>query len=138
MKENRRAVLLAEVRSLTIDLRRVVHGPERLQKFVVAQFLWIESHLHHFGVTGSIRANIFVRRALGFSPAIPHDRIDHSRNLPKLRFNSPEASGTERCNFLHWLLHLLSPPHFNSLALMRLPCPKVQFSSIRKHGSGCG
>src|SRR5271155_260429 len=109
MKENRRTVLLAKVRSLPIDLSRVVHGPERIQEFLVTQFLGVESYLHYFRMSGGVRADILVRWVVGFSPAIAHDRVDHSGNAAKRRFNSPKTSGTKR----RYLLHLLSSLHFS-------------------------
>src|ERR1700682_3450184 len=42
MIEDRAAVLLAEIRALTVYLRRFVHFPEGVQKLLVAQLCWVE------------------------------------------------------------------------------------------------
>src|ERR1700730_14940842 len=59
MKEDRAAVLLAEIRALTVYLRRVVHFPEGVQKLLVAQLCWLVSHLHDFPVAGFVGSHIF-------------------------------------------------------------------------------
>src|SRR5258708_23774931 len=62
MKENRRAVLCAEVRPLAVQLRRVMSLPENAEQLFVTHFCRIERHLHHFRMPRFVRANIFVSR----------------------------------------------------------------------------
>src|SRR5215472_12949592 len=51
MKENRRAVLRPEVRTLAVHLRRIVRLPEHLEQLLVTYFGGIERDLHHFSVS---------------------------------------------------------------------------------------
>src|SRR5271165_1897668 len=104
MEKNGRAVLRAEVRSLAVHLRRVVHFPEYIEQLLVAQLRWIKGDLHDFRVTRFVRANIFVGGIKHLAAAVAHCRIDHSRHLLKSCFNSPEASRSKRCNLWHGLL----------------------------------
>src|SRR5438445_4752159 len=70
VRENRRAILRAEVRSLAIYLSRIVHVPERFDKRFVAHFLRIKSYLHNFRMASFVGANILVRVIFGAASAI--------------------------------------------------------------------
>src|SRR5581483_9991093 len=61
LRENLRAVLRARVRSLAVELRRVVRDREEdLQNLAVGHLLRIEGHLHSLGVTGAAGAHRLV------------------------------------------------------------------------------
>src|SRR3979490_823954 len=61
MKEDRGAVLRAEVKALSVHLRRVMHLPESVKQLLIGQRRWIESDLHYFGMPGFIGADVFIR-----------------------------------------------------------------------------
>src|SRR6266852_5207746 len=104
MKENRGAVLLAEVRPLAIHLRRIVNAPESVQQLRVGNFLRIKGYLDDFGVAGGVRAHVFVCRIFLVPALVPGDGLDDSRHATKRRFNSPKTTCCKRCDFLHSLL----------------------------------
>src|SRR5260370_35354300 len=91
MKENRRAVLCAEVRSLAIYLRRVVSLPESFQQLFISHFRRIKRYLHDFRMPRFIRANIFVTGIRHLSAAVAYGGVEYSRHALKPRFNAPET-----------------------------------------------
>src|SRR5579864_3390162 len=96
MEEDRRAVLAAEVPSLSIRGGRVVDRPEHTQQLVKANPRGVKPHVDRLGVTGPVRADLLVRgvdrRAAGVADARPHDPFD----LAERGFDAPEAAGRER------------------------------------------
>src|ERR1044072_8438810 len=64
MVEDRRAVLRAHVRALTVQGRRVVYGEEDFEKFAVGDGRRVEGYLHDFGVAGRALADLPVRGRL--------------------------------------------------------------------------
>src|SRR5262249_28238219 len=82
--EDRRAVLRAVVRSLTVELRGIVQLPERVEQLIVGYFLRIVGELHDFRVSGSVRADIFVRGIVERAAQITDARIDHAGDLAKV------------------------------------------------------
>src|SRR5258708_35759604 len=92
MKENRCAVLCAEVRSLAVYLRWVVNLPKSFQQLFVSHFRGIKSYLHDFRMPCFIRTNVFVRRIRHLSPAVAYGGVDHSRHGLKRSFNAPETT----------------------------------------------
>src|SRR5258708_9182209 len=106
MRENRRAVLLAEVRSLAVHLCRIVQMPEGVDKRFVLHFFRIEFDLHHFGVAGLVGADIFVSWIFGVAVAVAYQRVHDSWNLAELYFDSPETAGGKCSKFSHgdWFL----------------------------------
>src|SRR6266851_8712743 len=124
MKENRRAVLCAEVRPLAVQLRRVMSLPEDVEQLFVTHFCRIERHLHHFRMPRFVRANIFVGRIRGLSAAVPCCRIYHSRHALKRSLHAPEAACSERRNLRHGYhprFKLLSHPVYSTWMLEILP-----------------
>src|SRR6185369_11966257 len=101
VKENRRAVLRAIVRPLPVHLRRIMHLPERIQQFLVADLLRIKRYLHHLGVPGLVRANILVCRIGHIPAAISGLRRNHARDSLKISLDPPKASRTKSSNLTH-------------------------------------
>src|SRR5579859_7723897 len=101
MKENRAAVLLAEIRALAVDLRGVVHLPESVQELLVAQLRGVEGDLDDFGVTRLAGADIFVGGIRGVAAAVSDLGIQHTWDAPKRGFDAPEAASSKRCNLAH-------------------------------------
>src|SRR6266700_8425721 len=106
MKENRRAVLRADVRPLPVHLRRVMRLPERIEQLFITQLRRIERNLHHFRVSRFARANILVRRLGHLSTTVAHRGIDHPRNALKCRLHSPETPRSKCCRLCHGILHI--------------------------------
>src|SRR5260370_28899951 len=101
MKENRRAILCAEVRSLAIYLRRVVNLPESFQQLFVSHFRGIKSYLHDFRMSGFVRANIFVSGIGHLSAAVAYCGVEYSRQALKRCFNAPETPCSKSRNLCH-------------------------------------
>src|SRR5882757_9853483 len=101
MRENRGAVLLAEVRPLAVDLRWIVQVPENVDQRLVLHFFRIEFDLYHFGVAGLVGANIFVSWIFGVAVAVAHQRVHDAWNLAELDFDSPETAGGKCSEFSH-------------------------------------
>src|SRR5215470_18010957 len=101
MEENRGAVLLAEVGSLAVHLRRVVNGPENVEQFVVADLFGIKRNLYNFRMPRSIGADVSIRWILGVAAAIANRGVQNARHLAKSRFNAPETSCAKRGDLWH-------------------------------------
>src|SRR6202011_382961 len=70
VEEDGRAVLAAEVETLTVAGRRVVDVPERLEQFGVADLGRVEPHLDRLGVTGAVPADLPVVRVGGMAAGV--------------------------------------------------------------------
>src|SRR5258707_4140693 len=101
MKENRRAVLRAQIRSLAVHLRRVMSLPENVEQLFVTHFCGIERHLHHFRMPGFVRANVFVGRIRRLSPTVSYRCINYSRHALKRGLYAPETPRSESRYLLH-------------------------------------
>src|SRR5439155_3036851 len=62
LREDRRAVLSANVVALTIELRRVVRGEEDVEQVVVTQLLRVEGDADRLGMVGVAAADLLVGR----------------------------------------------------------------------------
>src|SRR5580693_9566951 len=110
MKENRGAVLRAEVRSLAVHLRGIVCLPEHVEQFFVTHLRGIKRDLYHFRVAGFIGAHVLVGRILRMPAAVAYGGINHSRNALERRLHTPEAAGAKCRNLAHG-----SSPRFKTL-----------------------
>src|SRR6266702_8632355 len=104
MKENRRAVLRTEVRTLAIHLRRVMHLPKHIQQLFVIHFCRVKSHLYHFRVPGFVRAYVFVSRIRRLPAAVAHSGVNYTGHALKRRFHAPEAPRSKSRNLRHGYL----------------------------------
>ena len=100
MEENRRAVLIADVRSLSVQRGRIVIIPEDFEQIVIADDLGIEGNLDHFGVAGAIRANVLIGGVIDLAAGIADRRGFDARQTPERGFDAPETARTE-CGLLH-------------------------------------
>src|SRR5438034_1818697 len=57
VKENRGAVLSAEIRTLPVHLRGIVDLPKHIQELLVTYLCRVKRHLHYLGMAGFIRTN---------------------------------------------------------------------------------
>src|SRR6266850_2239801 len=60
MEEDRRTILRADVRSLAVKRRGIMHLPECVEQFVVVDARRVERYLHHFGVAGGVSTNVLI------------------------------------------------------------------------------
>src|SRR5947207_10019016 len=51
VNEDHRAVLRPRIRSLTVQLGRIVILKKNIEQLLIGNSLWIEGHLHHFGMS---------------------------------------------------------------------------------------
>jgi uncharacterized protein len=100
MEENRRPILVADVRSLPVQRGGVVITPEDFEQVVIADDLGIEGDLDHFGVAGAIRANVFIGGVVDLAAGIADRRGFDARETPKRSFDAPKTACTE-CGLLH-------------------------------------
>src|SRR2546430_668758 len=101
MKENRRAILCAEVWTLPVHLCRVVSLPENVEQLFVTHFCGIERNLHPFRMPRFIPANVFVGWIRHISAAVAYGSVNHSRDALKRRLNTPKAPRPKRRNLCH-------------------------------------
>src|SRR5512132_1554231 len=108
VKEHDRAVLVADVPTLPVELRRIVLAPEHLQQLVVGHALRVVRHFDDLRVAGRMRAHVFVRRILERAAAVADTRARDAVELAERRLDAPEAAGAERCLLLHYSSSSLS------------------------------
>src|SRR5688572_2455723 len=102
VEEDGRAVLVSDVPSLAVQLRRVVLAPEHLQQVVVRELLVVVRDLDDLRVAGGVRAHVLVRRVLGVTAGVADAGPRDSFELPERRLDAPEAACSERCLSLHY------------------------------------
>src|SRR6267143_495216 len=144
MKENRRAVLCAEIRSLAVHLRRVMSLPENVEQLFITHFCGIEGHLHHVRMPGFVSANVFVGRIRRLPAAIPYGGINHSRHALKRSLHAPETPCSESrylCHSYHPLVQTLVTSRARHLDARAVACdspaPLGLFSPRRRRPRAC-
>src|SRR5689334_18087705 len=100
MIENRGAILLAEVRTLAVQLGWIVVLPENIEQIFIGNSGGIVINLDRFRMAGGIRANVFVRGVLHLAADVTDSGSRYAWNLTEGRFNAPETSGCKSC-FCH-------------------------------------
>src|SRR5262245_57146365 len=107
---NAGAILRADVVALTHALRRIVILPERLEQGSVRNLPWIVDNEHHFVVTGSPGAALFVAWVWGMAAGIANRRnMNALAQFPKLPLRPPETAHAEH-RFLEVRRKLLERP----------------------------
>src|SRR4030042_4849506 len=91
--EHSRSVLCPAIRSLPVDLGRVMEPEESVQELRIAHDARAEDDLAGFGVTGGVRADPLVGGVLGVSARIADPGGKDTLDPPKLVLHSPEAAG---------------------------------------------
>ncbi|MNI58521.1 hypothetical protein D3C73_1136340 [compost metagenome] len=69
--------------------------PEQLQQALQAHHRRVEHHLHHLGVAGQARADLFIGGVRGDAAGIAHRGAVHARLAPELALGAPEAAQRE-------------------------------------------
>ena len=105
VREDSRAILVADVGSLTIELGRIVNLPKEAQQLVVIDLLRIEGYLDGFGMAGRMTADLTVRRIVDMAADVTRNDLEDAGNSPERVLNAPEAAGCEGSGFsIHTLL----------------------------------
>src|SRR5439155_11706513 len=89
VREDRRAVLVADVRPLPVQLGRVVEVPEELEQITVGDLLVVEDDLDGLGVTRRVTAHLWIRRAVGLAPRVPDASRKDAGRTSEVRLNAP-------------------------------------------------
>src|SRR5437868_3267063 len=100
MIENCRPVLRSEVRALPVQLRGIVVLPENIEQVSVRNFCRIIFNFNSLGMSGAVRANVFVSRVPQVPTGITNAGSRHAGNLAEHRFNTPKTS-CSKCSFSH-------------------------------------
>lgn len=77
-KENRSAVLGAEIGALAVHLRGIVDPPKHIQELFLTHLCRVKRHFDYLGVAGFIATNILVARIFRVSAAVAHLGSNHS------------------------------------------------------------
>src|SRR5581483_2180579 len=101
VKEDCRAILSSHVRSLAVDLGRIVDAPEDVEQSFVADHSGIVGDLYNFRMPSLVGADVAVGRVLQVSAHVTHGRVNHALKLTEGVFRSPEASCSECSGFNH-------------------------------------
>ena len=109
VKENRRAILRAVVRTLAVELGRVVVLEENGEQLLIGNLGGIEFDFDCLGMTRPIRANFLVRGILGPAAGIADRRRGNALDLPERVLDAPETSSRKSR-----LSHGLKLPSFRS------------------------
>src|SRR5262245_2321759 len=97
MEKNYRAILLAPVRALTVELGRVGGLPEHLQQLFVGDFGRIVIHLDRLGVSGGVGAYLFVCGIRRLSARVTHASSGNAGNLAEGGLNAPKTACRKSC-----------------------------------------
>src|SRR5690554_5597459 len=95
MKEYGGSVLSSYILSLTIQLSRVVDGPENLQQLCITDLVWVIGDLTDFGMSGFSCTNLFIRGMGNRTSHITGYHFFYPFNLKKGGFHAPETTGSE-------------------------------------------
>src|ERR1700693_2373960 len=94
-EEDGGAILLAHVRPLSVQGRRVVVFPEDVQELLVGDLRRVVLDLHGLGVARSSRTDTLVRRVLRAPPRIADGGFEDALDLPERRLHAPETTRRE-------------------------------------------
>ena len=95
-RENCRAILGSRVRSLAVQLRRIMsHGEIDLQDAAVTDLAGIEGDLHRFSMVRRAAAHPLVVRRLLVAAAVARDGVADALDMLKHALHAPEAAAGE-------------------------------------------
>ena len=98
-EKNSRSIVVANIKPLTIDRRRIVNLEEQLEQPRIRQDGWIKLHFDDLGVTGGMRADLLVGRILCGTARIPDlGRRDAFQSRERF-LDSPEATCAKHRSF---------------------------------------
>ena len=99
-REDRAAILGADITALTVQLRRIMGAQKHVEQIGVGQLIGVKGHPHRLGMAGGAAAHFLIRR-VGFGPAdiAAFDRA-HADHIVHHRLGAPEAPTCNDCLFL--------------------------------------
>jgi len=97
MIEYHGTVLRADIRTLPVDLGRIMQPPEIPEQLLVGDFIRIIFNLHRFRMARRARTYHLIRRIFQMTASVTDLRCDNSPDLREDMLHSPEASGSEGC-----------------------------------------
>ena len=93
--EDGRAVLVAHVRTLAVELRGVVDHEKPFQQLAVGDLRRVERHLHHFCVAGTVVAHVLVGGRVGGAAHVAALGARHAGADLEPVLGAPEAAAGE-------------------------------------------
>src|SRR5579862_7593288 len=129
MDEDRGAVLRADVGTLAVHLRRIVHLEEQLDELGVAHLRGIERHFHDLAMIGRAGADLAVVRIVGVAAFIARHRVDDARHLGEEMLDAPETPRPER-----GLFHAPSPVNFEARTLSAIARRAIASANFGTYG----
>ena len=100
LREDRRAVLRADVVALTVERGRVVQLEEPLlEQVFVAEHRRVERHADRLGVTRLAVVGVVVGRILQPAAGVANVGIDHAGHIAEDVLDAPEAAAREHGDF---------------------------------------
>ena len=93
--EDHRAILIADVRPLAVELRRVVDLEVLLHQVLVVHLGGIEGDLANLDVAGGPAAHLLVGRVVDMAALVSDGGLDHAGKLLERRLDLPEAARAE-------------------------------------------
>src|SRR5258708_20469200 len=96
VKEDRRAVLRADVRSLAIRGRGIVILPEDPQQVLVGGALGVVLHLHRLPLAGAAGPHVLIGGVRHAAPRVSDRGRQHAGHGAERRLDSPEAARRKR------------------------------------------
>src|SRR5438477_290545 len=92
MEEDHRAVLVADVPTLSVQLGRVVLVPEDVQELLVRDLLGVVRDLDHLRVSGRVRADVLVGRIVERAALVAGLGLGDTVQLAERRLDAPETT----------------------------------------------
>src|SRR5205823_11631312 len=93
VKEDRRAVLAADVQALAVARRGVVDLPEGVEQLLVADARGIEPHLDGLGVPRGVAADLIVGGLRRVAARVADRRLQDPVDLAERGLHAPKAAG---------------------------------------------
>lgn len=111
MIKDDRTVLVADVITLPITLRRIVHKPKEFEEFLVRNLVGLKGKLHDLNVA-SIAVDHIKPGGIGHRSAHESRSSVHDTwHLAKGRFNTPKTACAEGCELRSSVVHASSVPN---------------------------
>ena len=93
--ENLGAILVADIRSLPVDLRRIVNLEKEPRQPLIGDLRRVERHPHRLGMSRAVAANLLVSGIFGVTADITRFDIEHAGLLREQVLHAPETTSGE-------------------------------------------
>src|SRR5205823_8993602 len=95
----RRAVLVADVRTLAVHLGRVVGLEEDVEELRVGDLVGVKGQMYRLRVPGAAVADLLVAGRVDLPAGVADLGREHARRIGEVDLHLPEAAFGERCLF---------------------------------------